>query len=78
MPRSDDPPGGLGRERGRPGCRRGRDRRVRGGDHGHVHRADRARHTGGYQIKGEWLERNATTITAIVLIAIGIVAYIGF
>lgn len=32
----------------------------------------------GYQIKGEWLERNATTITALVLIGIGVVAYIGF
>lgn len=32
----------------------------------------------GYQIKGEWLEHNATTITALVLIAIGAVAYIGF
>jgi hypothetical protein len=32
----------------------------------------------GYRIKGEWLERNATTITALVLIAIGVVAYIGF
>jgi nickel/cobalt transporter (NicO) family protein len=32
----------------------------------------------GYQIKGEWLERNATTITALVLIAIGAIAYIGF
>ena len=32
----------------------------------------------GYQIKGVWLERNATTITAVVLIAIGGVAYIGF
>ncbi len=32
----------------------------------------------GYQIKGEWLERNATTLTALVLIVIGIVAYIGF
>lgn len=31
----------------------------------------------GYQIKGEWLERHATTITSLVLIAIGIVAYIG-
>lgn len=31
----------------------------------------------GYQIKGEWLEDNATTITALVLIAIGVVAYIG-
>ncbi len=32
----------------------------------------------GYQIKGEWLERNANTITALVLIAIGLVAYVGF
>ncbi len=32
----------------------------------------------GYRMKGEWLERNATTITALVLIAIGIVAYVGF
>ncbi len=32
----------------------------------------------GYQIKGEWLERNANTITAIVLVAISAVAYIGF
>jgi len=32
----------------------------------------------GYQIKGAWLERHATTITAIVLIAIGSVAYVGF
>jgi len=32
----------------------------------------------GYQIKGEWLERHATTITAVGLIAIGVVAYIGF
>jgi hypothetical protein len=32
----------------------------------------------GYQIKGEWLERNATSVTALVLIAIGVVAYIGF
>ncbi len=32
----------------------------------------------GYQIKGDWLERHATTITAVVLIAIGVVAYIGF
>jgi hypothetical protein len=31
----------------------------------------------GYQIKGEWLERNATTITALVLMAIGVVAYVG-
>jgi nickel/cobalt transporter (NicO) family protein len=32
----------------------------------------------GYQIKGDWLERNANTITALVLIAIGIVAFVGF
>ncbi len=32
----------------------------------------------GYQIKGNWLERHATTITSLVLIAIGIVAYVGF
>ena len=32
----------------------------------------------GYQIKGDWLEHHATTITAVVLIAIGIVAFIGF
>jgi nickel/cobalt transporter (NicO) family protein len=32
----------------------------------------------GYQIRGEWLERNATTITALVLLLIGIVAYVGF
>jgi nickel/cobalt transporter (NicO) family protein len=32
----------------------------------------------GYQIKGEWLERNATSITALVLIAIGVVAFVGF
>jgi len=32
----------------------------------------------GYQIKGEWLEHHATTITALVLIAIGVVAYVGF
>jgi len=31
----------------------------------------------GYQIKGEWLENNANAITALVLIAIGIVAFIG-
>lgn len=31
----------------------------------------------GYQIKGEWLERHATTLTALVLIGIGIVAYVG-
>ena len=32
----------------------------------------------GYQIKGEWLEKYATIITSLVLIAIGIVAFIGF
>jgi hypothetical protein len=32
----------------------------------------------GYQIKGEWLEHHATSMTALVLIAIGIIAYIGF
>ena len=32
----------------------------------------------GYQIKGKWLEDHATTITALVLIAIGAVAYTGF
>jgi len=32
----------------------------------------------GYQIKGEWLEHHATTITALVLIATGVVAYVGF
>jgi nickel/cobalt exporter len=31
----------------------------------------------GYQIKGDWLEKNANTITSLVLIAIGIVAYFG-
>lgn len=31
----------------------------------------------GYQIKGDWLEDNANTITALVLMAIGIVAFIG-
>jgi len=32
----------------------------------------------GYQIKGDWLEENANTITSIVLVIIGIVAYVGF
>ncbi len=32
----------------------------------------------GYQIKGAWLENNANSITSLVLIAIGIVAFIGF
>jgi nickel/cobalt exporter len=31
----------------------------------------------GYQIKGEWLEHNATTITSLVLIALGVVAFVG-
>jgi hypothetical protein len=31
----------------------------------------------GYQVKGEWLERHANTITALVLVAIGVVAYVG-
>ncbi len=31
----------------------------------------------GYQVKGEWLEDHATTVTAIVLIAIGVVAFVG-
>jgi nickel/cobalt exporter len=31
----------------------------------------------GYQIKGDWLERHAMTITSLVLIAIGVGAFIG-
>jgi hypothetical protein len=31
----------------------------------------------GYQMRGEWLEKNANTVTSLVLIAIGVVAYIG-
>lgn len=31
----------------------------------------------GYQMRGEWLEENANTITSAVLIAIGVVAYVG-
>ena len=31
----------------------------------------------GYQMRGEWLEDHATTITSIVLISIGAAAYIG-
>jgi nickel/cobalt transporter (NicO) family protein len=31
----------------------------------------------GYQVKGEWLEENGNTITALVLIAIGIAVYAG-
>ncbi len=32
----------------------------------------------GYQVKGAWLENNANSITSLVLIAIGVVAFIGF
>ena len=32
----------------------------------------------GYQMRGEWLEKNANTITAVVLIVIGVLAYVGF
>ena len=32
----------------------------------------------GYQMRGEWLEKNANTITALVLIGIGVVAFVGF
>ena len=32
----------------------------------------------GYQIKAAWLENNANTITSLVLIAVGVVAFIGF
>lgn len=32
----------------------------------------------GYQMKGDWLEKHATTITALVLIGIGVVAFLGF
>ena len=31
----------------------------------------------GYQVQGEWLEKNASTITSLVLIAIGVVAFVG-
>jgi hypothetical protein len=31
----------------------------------------------GYQMRGEWLEDHANTITSVVLIAIGVVAYVG-
>ena len=31
----------------------------------------------GYQMRGEWLEKNANTITSGVLIAIGVVAFVG-
>ncbi len=31
----------------------------------------------GYQMHGEWLETNANSISSFVLIAIGIVAYVG-
>jgi hypothetical protein len=32
----------------------------------------------GYQIKGAWIEKHATTITSLVLIGIGIIAFVGF
>ncbi len=32
----------------------------------------------GYQVKGEWLEKNAIAINAVMLMGIGIVAYVGF
>ena len=32
----------------------------------------------GYQFKGEWLEKNANTITSVVLIVIGVIAFVGF
>ncbi|MHB1803322.1 MAG: hypothetical protein ACYCU5_17010, partial [Actinomycetes bacterium] len=32
----------------------------------------------GYQIKGEWLEKNGIMINAVMLMAIGVVAYVGF
>lgn len=32
----------------------------------------------GYQIKGAWIEKHATTITSLVLIGIGLVAFVGF
>lgn len=31
----------------------------------------------GYQVKGEWLEDNGNTLTALVLVAIGIAVYVG-
>ena len=31
----------------------------------------------GYQMRGEWLENHANTITSVGLIAIGVAAYIG-
>jgi nickel/cobalt exporter len=31
----------------------------------------------GYQMRGEWLEENANTITSLVLVAIGVVVYVG-
>ena len=31
----------------------------------------------GYHLQGEWLENNANTITSVVLIVIGVVAFIG-
>jgi nickel/cobalt exporter len=31
----------------------------------------------GYQMRGEWLEKNANTITSLVLMVVGVVAYVG-
>ncbi|HEV2415994.1 MAG TPA: hypothetical protein VGX27_14415 [Candidatus Dormibacteraeota bacterium] len=31
----------------------------------------------GYQMHGEWLEKNANTITSLVLVVIGVIAYVG-
>ncbi len=31
----------------------------------------------GYQIKGEWLEKHGNTITALVLLAIGVAVFAG-
>ncbi len=31
----------------------------------------------GYQVRGEWLERHANTVTSLVLVAIGLVAFAG-
>jgi cadmium resistance protein CadD (predicted permease) len=31
----------------------------------------------GYQMKGEWLEHHANTITSVLLIAVGIFVFVG-
>ena len=31
----------------------------------------------GYQVKGEWLERHANSITSLILVAVGLVAFLG-